>query len=190
MKPIFATITGLVLTTALVAPATAQNRPESVPTRGQLCVVNEFNGRVVCGRRATEREIRRYNREHGRDQYEDNYSNRERRQRVKERIRNIYQEILGRNPDRNELRTYSSRVLSREWNIVRVRRDLAYSGETRDRINQIYRETLRRDADRREIQNYQQALERGWSLEQIRVELENSREARGINRRPRIRVDF
>ena len=182
MKPIIATITGLLITTALVAPAQAQRRS---------CIVSEIDNSVVCGRRATSREIDRYDRRYRRHDRDRNYrrdrDSRSTRNRevVYREIDELYREVLGRRSDRRGLRTYADRILSRDWNLSEVRRELARSQEARDRINQLYRAILRRDADRDGIRTYQRNLERGWSLERVRRDIINSDEARerGYRRR-------
>lgn len=74
------------------------------------------------------------------DRYrEQNYSNRDwddhsRRDRadIYDDIDKIYQEVLGRDADRDGLRTYQRRLVD-GWSLNRVHRDIAKSKEARDR---------------------------------------------------------
>ncbi|NEO32061.1 MAG: DUF4214 domain-containing protein [Symploca sp. SIO3C6] len=191
MKPILLTITGLIMTTALAAPAQAQRR---------YCIVSEYNSEVVCGRRATEREVEWYNRRYDRrerrrddgryDRRYDNSRDTRRRDYVYREINDLYRDVLGRSGDRRGIRTYADRILSGDWDYAKVRRELAGSREARERINQLYREILRRDADRDGLRTYQKNLERGWSLERVRRDLLESDEARRSRAGGRIRRRF
>ncbi|NEP03180.1 MAG: DUF4214 domain-containing protein [Symploca sp. SIO2E9] len=200
MKPILLTITGLIMTTALAAPAQAQRR---------YCIVNEYNSEVVCGRRATEREVEWYNRRYDRrerrrdngrierrrdngryDRRYDNSRDLRRRDEVYRGINDLYRDVLGRQGDRRGIRTYAERVLSGDWDYAKVRRELAVSREARERINQLYREILRRDADRDGLRTYQNNLEQGWSLERVRRDLMESDEAKRSRAGGRVRRRF
>ena len=157
----------------------------AAPARGQgrNCWVDDRTGRVVCNERrdryndSFEERNRRYNEQRNRRYDRDrNYRHSE----IENRIAQLYREVLGRNPDRGGLRTYTQRVLD-GWDYRRVRRDLARSREARDRINQLYWEILGRNADRGGLRTYQRHLENGWSLRQVREELRRSPEARSRN---------
>lgn len=183
------------MTTALAAPAEAQQR---------YCIVSEDNSEVVCGRRATEREVQWHNRRSNRrDRRGDNgrYDRRDnrrgdnsrdtrRREDVYRGINDLYRDVLGRQGDRRGIRTYADRVLSGDWDFSKVRRELAGSREATQRINQLYREILRRDADRDGLKTYQRNLEQGWSLERVRRDLMESDEARRSGRGRRVRRRF
>ena len=171
MKTIITTIAGLgfLVTTTLSQPVQANQR---------LCIASEINGSIVCGRRATQREVRSYNRRYGRRDSNYEYSPNRDRRVVRRKINRVYRDVLGRRGDREGLRTYTKRVLSGRWNIREVRKDLARSEEARDKINQIYREVLGRNADSEGLRTYRKRLEKGWSLSRVRRDISNSSEAK------------
>lgn len=125
---------------------------------------------------------------------------------ARERINQLYREVLGRNADSSGLNTYTDR-LADGWSLRDVRRDLsrsdeargtsrddrdaqrgrglARSQELRNRINQLYREVLGRDADPIGLETYLERLANGWSLRDVRRDLERSSEARGRGRNDR-----
>ncbi len=111
--------------------------------------------------------------------YDDNYYRRGRyRSSLVNRIDNVYRSVLGRSADSRGLRTYIDRIEDNNWDLSRVRRDLAGSREASTAINRAYREILGRSADRRGLRTYLGRLRDGWSLNRIRQDLANSREAR------------
>jgi hypothetical protein len=95
-------------------------------------------------------------------------------------LNRIYQEVLGRNIDRNGQRTYTD-ALNRGRSLDDIRREVANSNETDRAIDNVYRQILGRSADRNGISTYKNLLVRGGTLDQVRRELANSDEAR--NRR-------
>ena len=172
MKKIITTIAGLgfLVTTTLSEPALANRR---------LCIVSEIDRSVVCGKEATRYQYQQYDRRY-RNRYPDSREERYLRRRdVKRKVGRIYRQVLGRRGDREGVRIYTKRVMSRGWSFGRVRKDLARSGEAREKINQIYREILGRDADSSGLRTYRKRLERGWSLDKVRRAIRKSREARG-----------
>ena len=98
-------------------------------------------------------------------------------------INRIYREVLGRNANRNEFRTYANQVQNGK-SLESVRNELANSNEARDAINRIYQETLGRDADQSGLSTYISRLQNGWSLERVRRNLANSQEARDRRQTP------
>ncbi|MGQ4646811.1 hypothetical protein [Lyngbya aestuarii] len=181
MKLGILTITGLMLTGVFIAPAQAQRR---------ICIVGERSNDVVCGRPATEREIRssdNWQYDQRRPTTRDDLRRLRPREDVNKRINEIYREVLGRNADSGGLRTYGERVTSGDWDYEKVRDDLADSREARDKINQIYREILRRDVDNSGLKTYTNRLREGWSLADVRRDLANSREARQIQQGTEVR---
>ena len=114
----------------------------------------------------------------GRDYDRDYDYYRRSRSRLSSRIDSIYRSVLGRSADRRGLRTYIDRIQDNNWDLRRVRRDLASSREASVAINRAYREILGRPADRSGLRTYRRRLQDGWSLSRIRQELANSREAR------------
>lgn len=127
----------------------------------------------------------RYNNGRYGDRYDDRYYNNgngrfnnSNRGRISRDIERLYQDVLGRNPDRRGLDTYVDRVASGSWDLFRVRRDLAESREAADAIDRVYREVLGRSADSSGLRTYQQRLREGWTLSRVRQSLADSNEAR------------
>lgn len=158
-----------------------------VETKAQrrICIVNERNNNVVCGREATSRERRRGradNRFDRRDRGDYRY-----RAEVERNIDRLYRSILGRRADRGELRGYTNRVINQGWRLRRVREELASSDEARRTIARIGRNILGRRIDGRSIRVYQNYLATGWTLDRVRDDLRSRRDLR--NRRRRNRED-
>lgn len=120
----------------------------------------------------------RWQRDRNYDYDNDDYFRRRGRSRLASRIDNVYRSVLGRSADRRGLRTYIDRIEDNDWDLRRVRRDLARSREASTAIDRAYREILGRSADRNGLRTYRRRLQNGWSLSRIRQELANSREAR------------
>jgi len=103
-------------------------------------------------------------------------------------IRRAYQDLLGRDPDRDGLRTYRSLVIDQGWTerMVRdeIRRSAEYRGAGVDRIiTRAYQDLLGRDPDPAGRAHYRKLiLERGWSEQELRDALRRSDEYRN---RPR-----
>ncbi len=157
MKLEFLTATALVITATVAAPVQAQQ---------QICVIDN-NNNLVCGRPATQRDI---------EQRNNPQSGPSRRDIVSD-IDKIYRDVLGRSPDRNGLRTWTTAV-ERGRSVNDIRREIANTPEARERINQIYRELLGRDADPGGLQTWTSNLANGWDLSRVRNEIANSDEAR------------
>lgn len=122
---------------------------------------------------------------------------------ARDRINELYREVFGRDADSSGLNTYRDR-LAGGWSLRDIRRDLrrsdevrgrnrndsnsqrgrdfARSQEARDSINQIYREVLGRDVDSSGLRTYLNRLKDGWTLRDVRRDLERSDEARNRNR--------
>lgn len=97
-------------------------------------------------------------------------------------IRQIYREVLGREPDPRGLRTWLGGRRNREsWGDIR--NDIARSDEAVRKINQIYREVLGRNADRDGIRTWTNRLASGASIYEVRRDIENSPEARALRNR-------
>lgn len=120
----------------------------------------------------------RRDRDYDDDDYRYGRRNRSYYSRLSNSINSIYRSVLGRSADRRGLRTYIERIEDRNWNLRRVRRDLARSREASVAIDRAYREILGRPADRSGLRTYRGRLQDGWSLSRIRQDLANSREAR------------
>lgn len=172
MKLKILAIAALLSTPVFAAPADAQQ---------QFCIVDNISNEVVCGRLATDREIRRANPQgrYNNRQYDDRYdrdSNRRRNNYYPE-INRIYQQVLGRDAEYSGIQNHV-RALQDGQSLNDVRRSIARSSEARQRINQIYREVLGRDADSNGMEGWIRSLERGRSINDIRRDIENSEEAR------------
>jgi hypothetical protein len=153
------TVSGLMSLAA--APAQAQ----------RVCVVTRYN-RVSCTNR-----------------YDYQYNRRPLRVRqpirarvgVRQEVRDIYEDVLGREADREGLRDWSRTVIRRGNSLDDVREGIANSEEAEDRINDIYRDVLGRDADPDGLETWTGALEDGESLDDVRREIQESDEARSRN---------
>jgi TorA maturation chaperone TorD len=115
--------------------------------------------------------------------YRDDYE-------VDRMIRRAYQDILGRDPDPEGLRTYRSNVIDRNWSEKQVRDALRGSPEKRaddsgaaDRIvKRAYNNVLGRDPDTAGLYQYRNQVERhGWDQHDVENALRNSPEFRTRN---------
>jgi hypothetical protein len=116
--------------------------------------------------------------------YRDDYD-------IDKMIRRAYQDILGRNPDPEGLRTYRSNVIDRNWSEKQVRDALRSSSERKaddvgatDRIvKRAYNAVLGRDPDPAGLYQYRNQVERhGWDQHDVEDALRNSPEFRARNR--------
>jgi len=139
----------------------------------------------------------RYNRNNRR------YNNSNNRRRIEDRISEYYQEILGRYPDSNGLKTFADAVQEGRMSFEQVRYELINSPEGRSRgynnnnynrsgynnrnnrgqieaeISRYYQEILGRYPDSNGLKNFADAVQDGrMSFEQVRNELINSQEGR------------
>lgn len=137
------------------------------PAQAQRVCIIDSSDNVVCGRPATERDLRRY----------DSGSPNRSRENAYDEINKIYNSVLGRDARSKELRTYA-RDLDRGSTPKAIRRELAQSEEAQQQINQIYREVLGRDADTRGKRTFTSKLVDGHSLRDVRRDIERSDEAR------------
>ncbi len=177
-----AAVTFAVATSGLLLslPAIAQQR---------ICIVDDNNGEVFCGRPATAQEIRQAD---GQWSNSGRYGNRGTNRSivvtkrtsnsdpyaVYDALDDIYQDILNRAIDRDGLRLYTSR-LNQGWNLARVRSDIATSREAEDRLNDLFQQILSRPIDGGGLKTYRNRLANGWSLRDVERDIRNSREARG-----------
>ncbi len=94
----------------------------------------------------------------------------------------IYQQVLGRDPDNGGLGLYSSALQNGRLSLNQVRRELAYSPESDQNINRIYQQILGRNVDPNGLNNSRRILESSnGSLDQVQNQLANTSEARGRN---------
>jgi len=97
-------------------------------------------------------------------------------------ITEIYQQVLGRDPDNGGLGGYATAVQNGRLSLFQVRRELAYSPESDQNINKIYQQILGRNVDANGLANSRRILEsNGGSLDQVQIQLANASEARNRN---------
>jgi Domain of unknown function (DUF4214) len=97
-------------------------------------------------------------------------------------ITEIYQQVLGRDPDNNGLGSYSEALQNGRISLIQVRRELAVSPESDQNINKIYQQILGRNVDSNGLRNSRRILEsNGGSLDQVQSQLARTNEARGRN---------
>lgn len=108
-------------------------------------------------------------------------------------IRRAYQDILGRAPDAEGMRTYRSNIVDRNWTEQDVREALrnspeyasgAFRSNSADRIiRRAYQEILGREPDPSGLETYRRNIvERGWDEQDVRQALRRSDERRGAVR--------
>ena len=104
-------------------------------------------------------------------------------------VRRAYQDILGRDPDPEGLRTYRSNIIDRGWTEQDVREALRNSPEyqtgpartaSADRIiRRAYQDILGREPDPEGFNTYRRnIIERGWDEQDVRTALRRSSERR------------
>jgi Domain of unknown function (DUF4214) len=97
-------------------------------------------------------------------------------------ITEIYQQVLGRDPDNNGLGSYSEALQNGRISLIQVRRELAISPESDRNINKIYQQILGRNADSNGLRNSRRILEsNSGSLDQVQNQLARTNEARERN---------
>jgi Domain of unknown function (DUF4214) len=113
-------------------------------------------------------------------------------------IRRAYQDILGRDPDAEGLRTYRSKMIDEGWTEADVRNALRQSDEyargsatsfrtsSADRIiRRAYQDILGREPDADGLATYRRnIIERGWDEQDVRTALRKSPERRVTGGRP------
>jgi hypothetical protein len=113
-------------------------------------------------------------------------------------VRRAYQDILGRNPDAEGMRTYRSKIIDQGWTESDVRDALRRSDEyagsgaggfrtsSADRIiRRAYQDILGREPDAEGLATYRRNIvERGWDEHDVREALRKSPERRITGGRP------
>jgi TorA maturation chaperone TorD len=121
------------------------------------------------------------------------YSTNRRTMRPDAIVRRAYQDILGRDPDPEGLRTYRSNIIDRGWTEQDVREALRNSPEyqsgaartsSADRIiRRAYQDILGREPDASGLETYRRnIIERGWDEQDVRTALRRSSERREVVR--------
>ena len=99
-------------------------------------------------------------------------------------ITRAYEDILGRQPDKEGMRHFRSRMIDERWDEARVRAALRDSEEYRLRqidvvINRAFDDLLRRKPDRQGQETYRRKMLReGWDEQRVRQDIMNSDEYR------------
>lgn len=99
-------------------------------------------------------------------------------------ITRAYEDILGRQPDRDGMRHFRSRMIDERWDEARVRAALRESDEFRLRqidtiINRAYDDLLRRKPDQQGRETYQRRmLKENWDEQRVRKDIMDSEEFR------------
>jgi hypothetical protein len=96
-------------------------------------------------------------------------------------VENIYFQVLGRKADSGGLKNYTQAISDRGWTLNQVRQQIAASPELGQMINQAYQQYLGRNAEARGMQSYRRSIANGKSINDVRNEIANSREARTRN---------
>ena len=102
-------------------------------------------------------------------------------------VRRAYEDVLNRDPDKNGLRTYRSKIIDDRWSEQDVRSDLRKSAERAGRtpaaadviIRRAYQDVLGRDPDSAGLATYRAKLiNENWSERDVRSALKSSSERR------------
>jgi|SRR5688572_12030917 len=104
-------------------------------------------------------------------------------------VRRAYQDILGREPDPEGMRTYRSHIIDNNWTEQQVREDLRRSQEFRERstmtpqraaeiVRRAYLSVLNREPDQASQGYVQRVLRENWTEEDVARELRRSPEYR------------
>ncbi|HEU0093107.1 MAG TPA: hypothetical protein VFS78_13395 [Vicinamibacteria bacterium] len=121
------------------------------------------------------------------------YSTNRRGMRPEAIVRRAYQDILGRDPDPEGMRTYRSNIIDKGWSEQDVREALRNSPEyasggartaSADRIiRRAYQDILGREPDPSGLETYRRnIIERGWDEQDVRAALRHSQERRDVAR--------
>ena len=207
-------LAGITATTSVAAPVMAQERAHlsgAAALKGLAPMLYDREDdairrafQSVLNREPTGSELRRY-----RNLMEDNnwseadvrrdlgsrtdyqrYSTNRRGMRPEAIVRRAYQDILGRDPDAEGMRTYRSNIIDRGWSEQDVREALRNSPEyssgpartaSADRIiRRAYQDILGREPDPGGLETYRRnIIERGWDEQDVRTALRRSQERHG-----------
>ena len=211
-------LAGITATTSVAAPVMAQERTHlsgAAALKGiapllydhleEAAIQSAF--RSVLNREPTGSELRRYltlmeennwteadvRRDLGSRTDYQRYSTNRRGMRPDAIVRRAYQDILGRDPDPEGMRTYRSNIIDRGWSEQDVREALRNSPEyasggartaSADRIiRRAYQDILGRDPDPGGLETYRRnIIERGWDEQDVRTALRRSQERREVVR--------
>ena len=99
-------------------------------------------------------------------------------------VTSAYQDILGREPDKEGLRIYRSKMVDDGWTEKQVRNTLKKSTENKQEdvdaiIKRAYQDILGRDPDKEGLKLYREKmLDDGWGEKKLRETLKKSSEAK------------
>jgi TorA maturation chaperone TorD len=210
-------LAGIIATTALGGSTMAQERAHmsgAAALRGLAPMLYDREDdairrvfRSVLQREPTGSELRRYRnlmedenwteadvrRDLGSRTDYQRYSTNRRGMRPEAIVRRAYQDILGRDPDPEGLRTYRSNIIDKGWSEQDVREALRNSPEyasggartaSADRIiRRAYQDILGREPDPSGLETYRRNIvERGWDEQDVRTALRRSSERREVAR--------
>ncbi len=105
-------------------------------------------------------------------------------------IKRAYRDLLGRDPDEGDLRTYRNRMIDQGWTEAMLRDHLQHGEEFRregaDRIvRRAYLEVLGREVDASGLNQYRKAiLQKNWTEGDVRDDLRRSAEYRNRPQNP------
>ncbi len=97
-------------------------------------------------------------------------------------VENAYQDIFGRQADREGLRTFRSKIIDQGWTEAQVRAALRQSPEFQrigadEIIKRAYEDVLNREPDHGGMELYRKNITKhGWSEKQVRDSLRQSQE--------------
>jgi hypothetical protein len=103
-------------------------------------------------------------------------------------VKDAYEDVLGREPDKDGLRNYRSRIIDDGWSEQDVRKALRQSDEYKSTkakriIENAYEDLLDRKPDKAGYDNYMNLIvNKGWSEERVRRSLRNSDEYKNKHR--------
>jgi hypothetical protein len=110
-------------------------------------------------------------------------------------IRRAYQDVLGRDPDREGMRTYRSRMIEDGWSEAQVRESLRESREYREKrvmttpaqahevVRRAYLNVLKREPDSGSQGYVDRVIRDHWTQQDVERELRKSDEYRNKHRR-------
>lgn len=103
-------------------------------------------------------------------------------------VKNAYQDILGRQPDSDGMRTFRSKIIDEGWTEQQVRATLRNSTEYKQQgsskiVTRAYEDILNRKPDRAGMELYRNhILNDNWSEKQVRDNLRQSQEYQNLHK--------
>jgi hypothetical protein len=97
----------------------------------------------------------------------------------KTRIRQMYEEIVGSEPEETTVEKYLQ-AYERGWNFSRIRSTIAQSNTAQQAVETVYQEILEREPDEDVLRSWLKALSQGWTLEEVRKEVATTLETKAL----------